>query len=176
MTKKSNVFDGMTGPQLCVAAFVLILLVFGFLAFKSWLLGIILGWFGIHLGFWKDLLIILLLDFIIGGSVSKKWSTCSQLLIFNYVHYTYHCCCLVFFWLHFYGSYDENCISKSQRFVWSNERVMSYFFIYLIFLGIALFLNYAFHFNNKDWNYYEHRTLCRRSFCILGLCKSFLWW
>lgn len=72
MTKKSNVFDGMTGPQLCVAAFVLILLVFGFLAFKSWLLGIILGWFGIHLGFWKDLLIILLLDFIIGGSVSKK--------------------------------------------------------------------------------------------------------
>jgi len=72
MTKRSNFLNSLTAPQALGLIVLLILLGFGFLAFKSWLLGIILSWFGVYLGFWKDFLIILLLDIILSGSVRSK--------------------------------------------------------------------------------------------------------
>lgn len=36
--------------------------------FQAWLLGIVLGWFGVQLEFWKTLVIIILLNSIFGGS------------------------------------------------------------------------------------------------------------
>lgn len=46
-----------------VAFFVLILAVAVFL-FEAWLLGIILGWFGVTLSFWQNLAIIALANMI----------------------------------------------------------------------------------------------------------------
>ena len=45
-----------------------ILLGFGLLAFQAWLLGIVLGWFGVALGFWKCFLIVFLIGCLFGGS------------------------------------------------------------------------------------------------------------
>jgi len=43
------------------------------LAFKAWLLTLILGWFGIvALGFWKAVVVIIFLDFIFNSTVTKK--------------------------------------------------------------------------------------------------------
>lgn len=36
--------------------------------FQAWLLGVVLGWFGVHLEFWKNVVIIILLNSIFGGS------------------------------------------------------------------------------------------------------------
>jgi len=38
------------------------------LAFQAWLLGIVLGWFGVNLGFWKCFLIAFLIGSLVGGS------------------------------------------------------------------------------------------------------------
>ena len=49
-------------------AIAIVILGFGFLAFQAWLLGIVLGWFGIALGFWKCFLIVFLIGCLFGGS------------------------------------------------------------------------------------------------------------
>lgn len=36
--------------------------------FQAWLLGVVLGWFGVQLEFWKTVVIIILLNSIFGGS------------------------------------------------------------------------------------------------------------
>jgi len=38
------------------------------LAFQTWILGIILSWFGIVLGFWKNFLIVLFVNMLVGSS------------------------------------------------------------------------------------------------------------
>jgi hypothetical protein len=40
---------------------------FGVLAFQAWLIGIVLGWFGVTLGFWKCFLIAFLIGCLFGG-------------------------------------------------------------------------------------------------------------
>jgi len=56
-----------------VIAVVLLLLVLGFgiLSLKAWLLGIILGWFSVSLGFWKCFLIVFLIDLLFARSSSN---------------------------------------------------------------------------------------------------------
>lgn len=49
-------------------AIAIIVLGFGFLAFQAWLLGIVLGWFGLALGFWQCFLIVFLIGCLFGGS------------------------------------------------------------------------------------------------------------
>lgn len=49
-------------------AIAIVVLGFGFLAFQAWLLGIVLGWFGVALGFWKCFLIVFLIGCLFGGS------------------------------------------------------------------------------------------------------------
>ncbi len=70
----SNRFSKLTGLELLAVVVFILVLGFGFLSFKAWLLGLILGWFGVALGFWKNLVIIVLIDLILGGisSSSKK--------------------------------------------------------------------------------------------------------
>lgn len=41
---------------------------FGIVAFQAWILGLILGWFGVTLEFWKNVVIVILLNSIFGGS------------------------------------------------------------------------------------------------------------
>jgi hypothetical protein len=70
----SNRFSKLTGLELLAVVVFILVLGFGFLSFKAWILGLILGWFGVALGFWKNLVIIVLIDLILGGisSSSKK--------------------------------------------------------------------------------------------------------
>lgn len=57
------------GPATMIALVAgVILLGFGLLAFQAWLLGIVLGWFGVALGFWKCFLIVFLIGCLFGGS------------------------------------------------------------------------------------------------------------
>ena len=41
-------------------------------AFQAWLLGVVLGWFGVTQGFWKCAVIIFLVNVLINGSRSSK--------------------------------------------------------------------------------------------------------
>jgi hypothetical protein len=70
----SNRFSKLTALELLAVVVFILVLGFGFLSFKAWILGLILGWFGVALGFWKNLVIIVLIDLILGGisSSSKK--------------------------------------------------------------------------------------------------------
>lgn len=42
-----------------------------FIALQSWVLGVVLGWFGITLAFWKCLVIVLLIGTLFGSSRSN---------------------------------------------------------------------------------------------------------
>ena len=70
----SNRFSNLTGLELLAAVIFILVLGFGFLSIKAWLLGLVLGWFGVTFGFWKNFVIIVLIDLILGGisSSSKK--------------------------------------------------------------------------------------------------------
>lgn len=47
----------------------LLTLGFAVVSFKAWLLVLVLGWFGITaLGFWKAVVAVVLLDFLLGAS------------------------------------------------------------------------------------------------------------
>lgn len=60
--------DGMTVPQLVFLLFLVVLLAIGIVAFQAWLLGIVLSWFGIALSFWQNVLIVILIGMLFGGS------------------------------------------------------------------------------------------------------------
>lgn len=60
--------DGMTAPQLGFLLFLVILLAIGIVAFQAWLLGIVLSWFGVALSFWQNVLIVILIGMLFGGS------------------------------------------------------------------------------------------------------------
>jgi hypothetical protein len=39
-------------------------------SFQAWLLGLVLSWFGITLGFWKSVVVVILIGMLFGGSRS----------------------------------------------------------------------------------------------------------
>ena len=54
-------------------AFGAIVVVFGILALKTWLLTLILGWLGITaLGFWKAMVVLILIDLIFTNTIRAK--------------------------------------------------------------------------------------------------------
>ncbi len=69
-TRLSN----LSSIELVLLVLLLLGLAFGILSFKAWLLGIVLGWFGVALGFWKNFVIIVLLDMILGSVSSSSKS------------------------------------------------------------------------------------------------------
>lgn len=70
---RRNRFSNLSPIELILLILLIIGLVFAILSFKAWLLGIVLGWFGVALGFWKNFVIIVLLDLILGSvSTSSK--------------------------------------------------------------------------------------------------------
>jgi hypothetical protein len=65
--------DGLTKRQALAVLVLGMLLGFGVLSLKAWLLLLVMGWFGITaLGFWKAVVAILLLDLLIGAARSSK--------------------------------------------------------------------------------------------------------
>jgi hypothetical protein len=71
MAKRYTKFD-LTAPQLLALVALIILLVGGIISFQAWLLGIVLGWFGVNLSFWQNVVIVLLIGMLFGGSRSSK--------------------------------------------------------------------------------------------------------
>jgi hypothetical protein len=67
MTKTHRKLN-LTTPQLLAFIALIILLVGGILAFQAWLLGVVLGWFGVNLTFWQNVVIVFLVGMLIGGS------------------------------------------------------------------------------------------------------------
>jgi hypothetical protein len=54
-------------------AFGTLVVGFGFLAFKTWLLTLILGWLGITaLGFWQAMVVIILIELILTNTKRSK--------------------------------------------------------------------------------------------------------
>jgi len=71
MAKKYTKFD-LTAVQLLALVALIILLVGGIISFQAWLLGVVLGWFGVNLAFWQNVVIVLLIGMLFGGSRSSK--------------------------------------------------------------------------------------------------------
>jgi len=71
MAKKYTKFD-LTAVQLLALVALIILLVGGIISFQAWLLGIVLGWFGVNLAFWQNVVIVLLIGMLFGGSRSNN--------------------------------------------------------------------------------------------------------
>jgi hypothetical protein len=71
MAKRYTKFD-LTAVQLLALVALIILLVGGIISFQAWLLGVVLGWFGVSLAFWQNVVIVLLIGMLFGGSRSSK--------------------------------------------------------------------------------------------------------
>jgi hypothetical protein len=71
MAKRYTKFD-LTAVQLLALVALIILLVGGIISFQAWLLGVVLGWFGVTLAFWQNVVIVLLIGMLFGGSRSSK--------------------------------------------------------------------------------------------------------
>jgi len=71
MAKKYTKFD-LTAVQLLALVALIILLVGGIISFQAWLLGIVLGWFGVNLAFWQNVVIVLLIGMLFGSSRSSN--------------------------------------------------------------------------------------------------------
>ena len=69
--KRYTKFD-LTAPQLIALVALVIVLAGGIIAFQAWLLGIVLGWFGVSLAFWQNVVIVLLIGMLFGGSRSSN--------------------------------------------------------------------------------------------------------
>jgi hypothetical protein len=68
MTKKLNV----TPIQMIALVALIICLAVGVIAFQAWLLGLVLGWFGVTLAFWQNVVIVLFIGSLIGGVRSSN--------------------------------------------------------------------------------------------------------
>jgi hypothetical protein len=65
-------WNDLTGPQLCLATILLIGVGFGIISLQAWLLGIVLSWFNVTLGFWQNFLIVFLIGMLFGSSRSSS--------------------------------------------------------------------------------------------------------
>lgn len=70
MSRKS--WSDLTVAQLCLATILLIGVAFGIISLQAWLLGIVLSWFNVTLGFWQNFLIVLLIGMLFGSSRSSS--------------------------------------------------------------------------------------------------------
>jgi hypothetical protein len=62
----------MTARQMLSVVVLFLLLVFGIIGLQAWLLGVVLGWFGVNLAFWQNVVIVLLIGMLFGSSRSSK--------------------------------------------------------------------------------------------------------
>jgi hypothetical protein len=71
MAKRYTKYN-MTAAQMLVVIALFLLLVFGVIGLQAWLLGVVLGWFGVTLAFWQNVVIVLLIGMLFGGSRSSN--------------------------------------------------------------------------------------------------------
>jgi hypothetical protein len=71
MAKRYTKYN-ITAAQMLALVALIILLAGGIIVFQAWLLGIVLGWFGVSLAFWQNVVIVLLIGMLFGGSRSSN--------------------------------------------------------------------------------------------------------
>lgn len=67
-----NRFDNLSIPELVgiiVGVVVIAVLAIGL---QAWLLSLVLSWFGVALGFWKSVVIVVLIGMVFGGARSSS--------------------------------------------------------------------------------------------------------
>lgn len=65
-------FNNLTASEIALLVIFALVLGIGIIAFQAWLLGIVLGWFGVVLGFWKNVVIVLLINMLFGARSSSN--------------------------------------------------------------------------------------------------------
>jgi hypothetical protein len=65
-------YNKLTVPEMIGIVFGVVVLVAGVIAFQSWLLGVVLGWFGVNLAFWQNVVIVLLIGMLFGSRSSSN--------------------------------------------------------------------------------------------------------
>lgn len=68
----SRKFNNLSPAEMIAAVVIILLLAVGLVAFQAWLLGVVLGWFGVTLGFWKNVVIVILIGMLFGGARSSS--------------------------------------------------------------------------------------------------------
>jgi hypothetical protein len=63
MMKPTESIAGLIGTILALIVFAI-----GCLFLQAWVLGLVLGWFGVTLAFWKCLVIVLLVNSLLGAA------------------------------------------------------------------------------------------------------------
>jgi hypothetical protein len=71
MRKKYN-FNNMSLAELLGIFVGILAIVFLFLSFEAWLLGLILSWFAVQLTFWQCFAIVFLIQAILGSAKSSN--------------------------------------------------------------------------------------------------------
>ena len=67
-----NRFDNLSIPELvCIIIGVIAIAVLA-IGLQAWLLSLVLSWFGIALGFWKSVVIVVLIGMLFGGARSSS--------------------------------------------------------------------------------------------------------
>ena len=67
-----NRFDNLTILELvCVIIGVIAIAVLA-IGLQAWLLSLVLSWFGVVLGFWKSVVIVILIGMLFGGARSSS--------------------------------------------------------------------------------------------------------
>lgn len=65
-------YNRLTVPEMIGIILGVVVLVVGVVAFQAWLLGIVLGWFGVNLAFWQNAVIVLLIGMLFGSRSSSN--------------------------------------------------------------------------------------------------------
>lgn len=67
-----NRFDNLTIPELVVIIIGVITIAVLAIGLQAWLLSLVLSWFGVALGFWKSVVIVVLIGMLFGGARSSS--------------------------------------------------------------------------------------------------------
>ena len=67
-----NRFDNLTIPELVGIIIGVITIAVLAIGLQAWLLSLVLSWFGVALGFWKSVVIVVLIGMLFGGARSSS--------------------------------------------------------------------------------------------------------
>lgn len=67
-----NRFDNLSFPELVGIIVGVIAIAVLAIGLQAWLLSLVLSWFGIVLGFWKSVVVVVLIGMLFGGARSSS--------------------------------------------------------------------------------------------------------
>lgn len=67
-----NRFNNLTIPELVGIIIGVIVIAVLAIGLQAWLLSLVLSWFGVTLGFWKSVVVVVLIGMLFGGARSSS--------------------------------------------------------------------------------------------------------